>query len=215
MTGARAATLNDVDAMADVLVRAFHDDPLMAYLFQTDEGRRKKSRLFFVSDAKRAIGKAKGRVDTNDDDGGEGRLRSGSLPTSGAPADSSCSPSSRCSSSMGRETPRALDVLNQVEKVHPKQPHWYLAVLGTDPEHQGKGVGSGAPRAGAREVRRGGHSRVPGVVEGAQHPVLPTARVRGHQRAEAQERAVALADVARSAPTRRGGMTRPHREPSR
>ena len=29
-----------------------------------------------------------------------------------------------------------------MEKAHPEEPHWYLAVLGTAPEHQGKGVGS-------------------------------------------------------------------------
>jgi GNAT superfamily N-acetyltransferase len=43
---------------------------------------------------------------------------------------------------IGADTPRALALLSQVEKVHPKEPHWYLAVLGTAPEHQGKGVGS-------------------------------------------------------------------------
>jgi GNAT superfamily N-acetyltransferase len=42
----------------------------------------------------------------------------------------------------GRDTPRSLGLLNQVEKVHPEEPHWYLSVLGTDPAHQGKGVGS-------------------------------------------------------------------------
>jgi ribosomal protein S18 acetylase RimI-like enzyme len=141
MTGARAATLTDVDQVADVLVRAFADDPLMAYLFQTDEGRRKKSRLFFVSDAKRAIGKAKGRVDTTDDGEAKGgaiwfapeQWRTGGMELLGQLP---------MLFHMGRETPRALSVLGQVEKVHPKQPHWYLAVLGTDPDHQGKGIGS-------------------------------------------------------------------------
>jgi ribosomal protein S18 acetylase RimI-like enzyme len=141
MTGTRAATLHDVDAIADALVRAFADDPLMRYLFETDEGRRKKSRFFFVTDAKRAIGKAKGQVDTNDGDGAKGAAiwfapdewRSGGLELLGQLP---------MLFRLGRETPRALNVLSQVEKVHPKAPHWYLAVLGTDPEHQGKGVGS-------------------------------------------------------------------------
>ena len=38
--------------------------------------------------------------------------------------------------------PRALGVLSKMEKIHPEQPHWYLAVLGTATEHQGRGVGS-------------------------------------------------------------------------
>ena len=41
MTGARAATLHDVEPVADALVRAFDDDPLMRYLFRTENGRRK------------------------------------------------------------------------------------------------------------------------------------------------------------------------------
>ncbi|MCB1038392.1 MAG: GNAT family N-acetyltransferase, partial [Acidimicrobiales bacterium] len=29
-----------------------------------------------------------------------------------------------------------------IEKAHPKEPpHWYLALIGTDPAHQGEGVG--------------------------------------------------------------------------
>jgi GNAT superfamily N-acetyltransferase len=43
---------------------------------------------------------------------------------------------------IGADTPRALSLLTQVEKLHPEEPHWYLGVLGTAPEHQGKGVGS-------------------------------------------------------------------------
>jgi GNAT superfamily N-acetyltransferase len=29
-----------------------------------------------------------------------------------------------------------------MRKVHPREPHWYLYLLGTDPDHQGKGHGS-------------------------------------------------------------------------
>ena len=46
---------------------------------------------------------------------------------------------------LGKELP--VDVthemlLTYVEKHHPKAPHEYLAVLGTDPVYQGKGIGS-------------------------------------------------------------------------
>jgi len=41
----------------------------------------------------------------------------------------------------GLNVPRALRVLSTVERQHPRTPHWYLAVLGTDPIHQGKGIG--------------------------------------------------------------------------
>ncbi len=40
---------------------------------------------------------------------------------------------------------RSLDGLrfqNAIRRAHPQEPHWYLAILGTDPVHQGKGHGS-------------------------------------------------------------------------
>lgn len=45
-------------------------------------------------------------------------------------------------------TPRALRVLTAMEAAHPTDPeHWYLAILGTEPAHQGHGVGSALTRA--------------------------------------------------------------------
>jgi len=41
-----------------------------------------------------------------------------------------------------RNVPRALRVLSAIERHHPRGDHWYLAVLGTDPVHQGKGIGA-------------------------------------------------------------------------
>jgi ribosomal protein S18 acetylase RimI-like enzyme len=42
-------------------------------------------------------------------------------------------------------TPRALKVgatyLNAILKIHPKEPHWYLALIATEPAQQGRGVG--------------------------------------------------------------------------
>jgi len=35
-----------------------------------------------------------------------------------------------------------LQVLTDMEKVHPADPHYYLEFIGTDPAHQGKGFGS-------------------------------------------------------------------------
>ena len=42
----------------------------------------------------------------------------------------------------GRRLPLSLSVLAETDKVHPTEPHWYLGFLGTDPDHQGKGLGS-------------------------------------------------------------------------
>lgn len=43
---------------------------------------------------------------------------------------------------LGSQALRALRVLTHVEKLHPREPHWYLGVLGTRTALQGKGIGS-------------------------------------------------------------------------
>lgn len=41
----------------------------------------------------------------------------------------------------GRNRVRGINLLAAVDKVHPHEPHWYLALLGTDPLVQGRGAG--------------------------------------------------------------------------
>lgn len=43
---------------------------------------------------------------------------------------------------LGAKLPSAFITLLDIEKRHPKAPHYYLATLGTEPAWQGKGVGS-------------------------------------------------------------------------
>lgn len=38
----------------------------------------------------------------------------------------------------------AAKALTAVDRVRPKDDHWYLETLGTDPEHQGRGLASAA-----------------------------------------------------------------------
>ena len=40
----------------------------------------------------------------------------------------------------------SLQIERAVESQHPRDPHWYLAVLGTDPSEQGKGIGGALMR---------------------------------------------------------------------
>jgi ribosomal protein S18 acetylase RimI-like enzyme len=37
---------------------------------------------------------------------------------------------------------RRLAAFDEVDRRHPREPHWYLAILGTDPAHQRRGLGS-------------------------------------------------------------------------
>lgn len=42
--------------------------------------------------------------------------------------------------------PTVIRGIKQVEAIHPTTPHWYLAILGTEPAAQGRGVGSALMR---------------------------------------------------------------------
>ena len=42
----------------------------------------------------------------------------------------------------GRHRGKALRLFMEVDRHHPRQPHWYLALLATDPAVQGRGIGS-------------------------------------------------------------------------
>ena len=42
----------------------------------------------------------------------------------------------------GGDALRVMSAMDFIEKRHPKEPHWYLQTIGTDPEKQGKGFAS-------------------------------------------------------------------------
>ncbi len=39
-----------------------------------------------------------------------------------------------------------MEVLDAMGSFHPKEPHWYLPLIGVDPLHQGKGAGTALMR---------------------------------------------------------------------
>ena len=139
MTEVRDGQAEDLESIATALVSAFHDDPVMLHIFDKPTGREKKMRALFLSESKRAL--KKGAVHTTaegDAKGGAiwmapGQWKTGGLELLGQ---------FPLMLAMGASTPRALSLLSKMEKVHPTEPHWYLAILGTATDHQGKGVGS-------------------------------------------------------------------------
>ncbi len=50
--------------------------------------------------------------------------------------------------------PDYFAVLERMERFHPREPHWYLAILGIDPAHQGQGYGSALLRHGLMRCDR-------------------------------------------------------------
>ena len=64
MTEVRAAGETDIPGITQALVRSFHDDPVMSFLFRSDDGRRRKLKALFDAELDRALRKAKGKVHT-------------------------------------------------------------------------------------------------------------------------------------------------------
>lgn len=140
MTEARQADPDDMAAIGGALARAFHDDPAMIWLFgEREEPRLHKLERFMRSEARRHH-RTGGLVLTADgrpgaalwDPPGKWRTTWPDIARS-APM---------MLRAIGPRLPRALRGLGVMEKAHPHEPHWYLAILGTDPPQQGKGVGA-------------------------------------------------------------------------
>jgi GNAT superfamily N-acetyltransferase len=133
------AARDDLTEIARSLAWAFADDPIWAWLTNDHLLERpERSIPFFRQEARHYI--ALGGCWTTDGQPGAAlwappdRWKLGILGIKAlAPA------SARL---FGWRVPRALSALDQVDKKHPTEPHWYLGFLGTHPDHQGRGIGS-------------------------------------------------------------------------
>jgi GNAT superfamily N-acetyltransferase len=141
MTTARAARAEDIDGIAEALVRSFHDDPVMSWLFGAEPAKKqRRMRGYFKREVRRHLG--------HDDV----VFTADGLPGAACwdPPDRWRIPVGQIARhmpfflwSMGPRVPRALRGLAMVERAHAKvEAHYYLALLGTATEHQGKGIGT-------------------------------------------------------------------------
>jgi ribosomal protein S18 acetylase RimI-like enzyme len=133
---------NQLATASHVLARAFDDDPVFRYLYPAPRRRRWASRGFLRALASDGMpfGEVWAALDDGTVVGTAGWLPDGAFP-----------PSRRRSlrlllgSAGALLTPRTLRdglrYLSETERLHPKGPHWYLAVIGVEPARQGEGIG--------------------------------------------------------------------------
>jgi GNAT superfamily N-acetyltransferase len=143
----RAATAADREATAEVLARAFIDDPAMAYLFRDSAVRAARLARFFAMIV---------RVDATTDDwslalDAAGRPVAATLwRPPGAwqtPVTAMLRLLPQLLTTFGTALPRALALQSLLESHHPPAPHWYLQFAGCVPAAQGRGYGGAAIRA--------------------------------------------------------------------
>jgi ribosomal protein S18 acetylase RimI-like enzyme len=133
----RLATPGDLDRLGAVLGRAFADDPIWTWIYPRSDRSRRLTRVF--RSLLRAALDRGATVATDEATRGAAiwqRHDARSLGMLG---------NLRMGTAMirsGAQLRRGQAVMRAIERRHPKTPHWYLAVLGTDPAHQGEGVGS-------------------------------------------------------------------------
>ncbi len=136
----RAALGSDVGPVCATLARAFEDDPIARFLLPDSRRRPGGLRAFFRAQIAGDLLPFGGVYTTDDHAGGAVWAPPGKPTTTGLRAMAGLVPV--LPFVLGAGLPRALRFLGHLESIHPKEPHWYLATLGTDPPRQGEGVGS-------------------------------------------------------------------------
>ncbi len=128
---------HEVGAAAQALARAFHDDPIMEHLVPERTHVERIARFFTVDVT---VLRNRGAVYVTP--GLEGAALWAAPGRWKMPMGEIARHAIATTRALGTRFPRALKALSVIEAHHPEEPHWYLAVLGTDPVHQGKGIGS-------------------------------------------------------------------------
>ena len=134
----RRARRDDLAGIARALARAFGDDPVMEWFFP-DPARRDRmvERLFRLRVA--ALVAQEETYTTDDHLGAAVWAQPGRwemTPLAGLALTLRILPLTRT------RTPLLARGWTMIDAAHPKEPHYYLAILGTEPDAQGRGVGS-------------------------------------------------------------------------
>ena len=138
MTEVRKAGRHDVDPLALTLARAFDDDPVISWVFPDDDRRPRMARRLFAMRLAHLIDDE----ETYTVEGHRGGALWALPDRWKISAIQQLTMTARLLGGLGLRTGRVLGGLHEIERRHPKAPHYYLAVLGVDPDDQGRGVGS-------------------------------------------------------------------------
>ena len=134
----RKADGAEVRSLSRVLARAFYDDPLTLWMFPTPDARKRRLPVMFRALMHAAL--SLDEVYTTRD------LRGAAFwnPPGTFPYDWSTNARVGLTVSclLGLRLAHCARGLLFFDRHRPKEPHWYLQMLGTEPEYQGRGVGS-------------------------------------------------------------------------
>lgn len=134
-----------IRAAADMLVRAFDDGPIMRYLMPREPVRARGMRRFFRAGITDALpfGEVWAATLGGAVVGAGVWLPPGGFPPSNARKIRQVATVVPAGLLAPASLVRSVRYQRPIERAHPHHAdHWYLAILGVDPAHQGRGVGS-------------------------------------------------------------------------
>jgi GNAT superfamily N-acetyltransferase len=164
---ARAATWADAGPLSQTMARAFFDDPLLCFILDDEATRAAKMPRLFKLLFK--LGLPYGACDV----------------TGGYEAAALWRPPNQWSIPLwqyitnGAEflgvfgiqgAARVMGIMDFIETHHPREPHWYLQAIGTDPAKQGKGFGGVIIR---RQLARADAAGQPAYLESSKETNIP------------------------------------------
>ena len=138
-TAPRAAHAGDIAQLAGVLARAFADDPMVRWFALQDARREERARRLFEWYLRDAV--PHGITMTTPSRDGVAIW---------CPPDRWCMPLWRQAILLptilritgAANAPSRIAGVDLLARKHPRRPHYYLAVVGVEPELQGQGIGS-------------------------------------------------------------------------
>lgn len=130
----------DLPRATEVLARAFHGDPLMTWALPDDTRRLERLRRMFLLLGRRLWFRHELAYATGGVAGAAVWLPPGAWHVS-LPRQAALLPG-MVSGVGARGLSRMLRFANAMESQHPREPHYYLPVIGVDPAWQGRGLGS-------------------------------------------------------------------------
>jgi len=173
-TTVRRTTTPEIPLVSRMLARAFWDDPVMLHFLPREDGREAKLTRIFRLLHKLAIPYGT------------------CFATSGHECATLWRPPNRWHvhwwqyitngpemlGIFGRGALNAMSTMGRIEKMHPKKPHWYLQVIGTDPPKQGRGFAGIAMR---QQLAVADASRIPCYLESSKPTNIPVYRAFGFE----------------------------------
>ena len=140
MTSADTRRLHadDIGRVAAALARSLTDDPGWIHLFPDDATRARSLDRLFVT-VMRTVYVPRGESWQIGDAAGGALWDPPGMHD--LPLLTGLRLAPRLAWLIGKRTPVALRMFREMERHHPREPHFSLAVLGVDPAHQGRGLG--------------------------------------------------------------------------